>query len=62
MYHRINVVWYPFWRALGSNLVICAVSPVLLINTLGSKSPVKSLRLIKRSQEEENGSEGLLER
>ena len=62
MYHIINDVRYPFWRALDYDLVICAISPVLLINTSFSESLVKSLRSRKRSQEEEKGREGLLDR
>ena len=62
LYHRTNVVRYPLWRALDRNIVICTISTVLLINTPCSESPVKALRLRKRSQEEEKYGKGLLER
>ena len=50
------------WRALDSDLVICVIYPVLLINTPCSEYPFKALRMRKRSQEEEKGDDGLLER
>ena len=62
LYHRINFVRYPLWRALDCNLVICAISTVLLINTPCLEYPFKELRLKNRSQEEEKYCEGLLER
>ena len=50
MYHRINVVRYPLWRALDHDLVICAISTVLLINTPQSEYTFKELSLKKRIQ------------
>ena len=51
LYHIISVVRYTLWRTLDSNLGICTISPVLLINTPCLESPVKELRTKKRSQE-----------
>ena len=62
MYQKINVFRYPFWRALDRNLVICAISPVILINRPCSEYLVKSLSLRKRIKEEDKGGEVLLER
>ena len=60
MYHIINVVRYPLWRAMDYNLVICTISTVLLINTPCSEYPVKALRLKNRSQEYDKGGNGVV--
>ena len=60
MFQRINPVRYPFWRAIDSDLAICAISTVLLIITLCSKYPAKELSLRMRSQEDDKGGKEFL--
>ena len=62
LYNIINVVKYPLGRELDSNIFICAIYPMILINVHCSESPLKVLRMKKRIQEEEKGGDGLLER
>ena len=62
LYHIINIFRCPLLRVLDRNMVICAISTVLLTNTPYSESPVKALRLRKRIHEAEKGGDGFFER